>query len=173
MRDFRTWSVPLVLFIAGCSSATTQPDTPAKPKATSPKALGVACPTHDTGFLGDAVCIEAPSAAEGFQLHYGPTDYDDPDDVSQFVLDPGQETNDCFFQVSPNEKGVYYGGYDLHMRPGSHHLIGQSRDAVVSRQGFGKCEATDSNPAGLFAQSQTPVLDLRMDPAKENAGLAR
>jgi hypothetical protein len=34
----------------------------------------------DTGYIGDEHCILPPPADKGFQVHYGPTDYDSPED---------------------------------------------------------------------------------------------
>jgi hypothetical protein len=181
MNIARFWPMPVLLItlgsLGGCSSSGDEPAKTSKPsKPSDTGTTGEAktlCPVNPTGFPGDEMCIEPPKAAEGFQLHYGPSDYDDPDELAKFTLMPGQETDDCFFEPSPNDKDIYYGGYDFQMRAGSHHLIGQSRAEAVEQQGFGKCEGTDQVPSGLFAASQTPVLDARVDPAMENAGLAR
>jgi hypothetical protein len=59
------------------------------------------------------------------------------------------------------------------MRPGSHHLIGQSRPEHVPTQGFADCGPNDGIPAGLFAGSQVPKFDDRTGQAPENAGFAR
>lgn len=166
----RLAALPLLLLAVGCSSPAG--DAPETSSQKPPARSAARCPTN-TGFAGDDLCLDPPKPSEGFQLHYGPSDYDDPADVAKFTSMPGEETNDCFFEVSGNDSDVYYGGYNFQMRPGSHHLIGQSRDAVVPKQGFGKCESTDGNPAGLFAASQTPILDVRQDPAPENLGIAR
>jgi hypothetical protein len=166
----KIWALPLLILVGGCSSASGEPTETGSNKPPAGKTDG--CPTG-TGFAGDDLCLAPPKPSEGFQLHYGPSDYDDPAEVAKFTSKPGEETNDCFFQVSGNDSEVYYSGYNFQMRPGSHHLIGQSRDAVLPEQGFGKCESTDGNPAGLFAASQTPILDVRLDPAPENLGLAR
>src|SRR4051794_30292343 len=161
------YGLPLLLLViaGGCSSASGEPTETGSNKPRPGRNDG--CPTG-TGFAGDDLCLAPPKPSEGFQLHYGPSDYDDPAEVAKFTSKPGEETNDCFFQVSGNDSEVYYSGYNFQMRPGSHHLIGQSRDAVLPEQGFGKCESTDGNPAGLFAASQTPILDVRLDPAPEN-----
>jgi hypothetical protein len=168
MRDAIT-SAGILLMLGGCNSSSQA----ARASAPDDGGQKTSCPAHSTGFAGDELCQEPPPADEGFQLHYGPTDYDDPEEVARFTLMPGGETDDCFFQTTSNETDAYYGGYDFQMRPGSHHLIGQSREAAVEKQGFGKCGQTDQLPSGLFAASQTPVLDARTDPAEENAGLAR
>ncbi len=125
------------------------------------------CPTG-TGFQGDNACLPAPDPAQGFQLHYGPTEY--ASDVSPFVLEPGKETVDCVYQKTPNTTDRYVSGYQFYMRPGSHHLNmninGQAEDA-----GFGMCQANDQSP-GILGGSETPKVDQLSDPAPENAGLA-
>ena len=155
----------LLLVLTGCgsSSSPTTQDTKVKMNGT--------CPTN-TVFDGDDRCIAPPDPSVGFQLHYGPSDYDNPDEIAKFTLKPGQETNDCYFMKTPNDTDVYYSGYEMQMRPGSHHLIGQSRTAPVP-DGFAPCDQNDGVPAGLFAATQTPVLDARTDPAPENAGFGR
>jgi hypothetical protein len=143
--------------------ATTAPDVHVKMNGT--------CPTQ-TGFVGDDLCLAPPSPEEGFQLHYGPSDYDNPDEVAQFILQPGQETNDCFFMKTPNTNDVYYSGTDFRLRPGSHHLIGQSRTEPVA-DGFAPCEGTDGQPGGLFFGAMTGKFSQRIDPAPENQGFGR
>ncbi len=161
----------LALAAIGCSSSSAGSSNKVQMNGT--------CPTN-TGFVGDDQCLAPPSATEGFQLHYGPSDYDDPDEVAKFTLPPGQESLDCFFELSPNTSDIFYSGYEFQMRPGSHHLIAQSRNAPgqavtppVTTQGFAPCDATDEVPAGLFGGTQTPKVDERVDPAPENQGLGR
>jgi hypothetical protein len=184
-----TYSVSaLLLALTGCSSSTSDsgaapnaqhgttktPGDTATPDAMAPPAkveMNGKCPTN-TGFAGDELCLAPPDPSEGFQLHYGPSDYDDPAEVAKFTLKPGEESNDCFFQKSSNTEDAYYSGFDFQMRPGSHHLIGQSREAPVP-DGFAPCQGTDGNPNGLFAGSMSPVLDARTDPAAENQGIGR
>src|SRR5688572_17728334 len=38
----------------------------------------------DTGYAGDDKCLKAPDPSVGFQVHYGPRNYDDPNDVNRF-----------------------------------------------------------------------------------------
>ena len=181
MNTARLFALAASLTAAACGSNDTASarhagagGRSAIPRDAAPDASrGTTCPPKPTGFPGDEMCLEPPRASEGFQLHYGPADYDDPDELATFTLNPGEETNDCFLEQTPNAEDAYYGGYEIQMRPGSHHLIGQSRTTVAERQGFDACENSDGNPTGLFAGSQTPKLDFRVDPAPENAGLGR
>jgi hypothetical protein len=175
MRRVATYPLSaLLLALTGCGSSNDPTSSHPSSATTSPDkkvTMNGTCPTN-TGFAGDEACLAPPSATEGFQLHYGPTDYDDPVELAKFTLKPGQETNDCFFTKTPNDADIDYSGYDMQMRPGSHHLIGQSRTAPVP-DGFGDCELNDQVPAGLLGDSQKPILDYRTDPAAENQGFGR
>jgi len=76
---------------------------------------------------GDELCLKAPD--DGFQLHVGPANYDDPAELEKWTLPaggfPGQgpDVNWCFYMKTPNDVDTYTGGYYSHMRPGSHHFI--------------------------------------------------
>ena len=168
----------LFLLLAGCGSTDTSggkqnASTGAGGGTSTPDKVKMngTCPTN-SGFVGDDSCLAPPDPSEGFQLHYGPSDYDDPTEVAKFTLTPGQETNDCFFVKTPNDADIVYSGYEIQMRPGSHHLNANARTDLAA-DGFGPCVGSDANPGGLLADSQTPKLDLRTDPAPENQGLGR
>jgi hypothetical protein len=77
----------------------------------------------DSGWAGDSLCVTTPPAAEGFQLHYGPSDYDDPADVARFTLEPGGEINDELAMTTPNATEILYQEYHIRLRPGTHHMI--------------------------------------------------
>jgi hypothetical protein len=127
------------------------------------------CPIN-SGFAGDDTCLAPPPADAGFQLHYGPDSYLDPDAEAPYINAPGVESIDCYYLKTPNTSDVYVGGYDFQMRPGSHHL-----NAIINSQpqadGFATCGANDNSP-GLLGGTQTPSVDERADPAPENQGLA-
>jgi hypothetical protein len=80
-----------------------------------------------TDFKGDDLCLKPP--VNGFQLHVGPSDYTDPDEINKWVLPaggfPGQgpDVNWCYYMKTPNDELVYTSEYYAHMRPGSHHYI--------------------------------------------------
>jgi hypothetical protein len=106
----------------------------------------------------------------GFQLHYGPETYTNASAMSPFVLQPNEETVDCYYEKTPNDADVYVSGYEFSMRPGSHHLnIDVNQQAAPD--GFGTCQANDNSP-GLLGGTETPKVDETSDPAPENAGLA-
>jgi hypothetical protein len=137
--------------------------------AASATTLDNGCPSH-SGFPGDELCLPAPAPDQGFQLHYGPTDYADPANVAPYLLSPGKETVDCDYMKTPNAKDAYVSGYRIHMRRGSHHLLANLNPAPQA-DGLAGCQSNDMSP-GPLAGSQTPVVDELIDPAPENEGLA-
>lgn len=159
---------------AACSSSATPsgekpPMTPVA-EAGGPSTMADGCPLN-SGFPGDDKCLPAPATTDGFQLHYGvPGEYTDPSAEAPFVLQPGQETNDCYYLTTGNATDQYVGGFDFQMRPGSHHII-MNVNPTAQPYGFATCGANDQTP-GLLYSSQTPTYDLRTDPAPENQGLA-
>lgn len=77
----------------------------------------------NSGFDGDDQCIEAPNVGTGFQLYYGPSDYDNPDELNKFLMAPGDEYVDCLFRKTPNTSDVFVNQYHARLRPGTHHMI--------------------------------------------------
>ncbi len=167
-----TSALAVAVWAAGCTSASSPGMSSAGlDKPSDAGAVAPGCPSN-SGFPGDDMCLPAPSATEGFQLHYGPTSYG-PDagaGVAPFVLQPGDETVDCWFEPTPNAEDRYVGGYEFAMRPGSHHL-NVNINSSASPDGFGTCQANDQAP-GLLGGTETPFVDERVDPAPENQGLA-
>ena len=53
----------------------------------------------DTGFAYDEACVLPP--LDGFQLHFGPSSYTEPVELSHFLLLPGAEATDCVFVQGP------------------------------------------------------------------------
>jgi hypothetical protein len=76
-----------------------------------------------TGFAGDDQCLDAPDPGTGIHMHYGPSNYDDPDELAKFTIEPQQELVDCMFQKTPNEEDVHMNTYHVRLRPGTHHMI--------------------------------------------------
>jgi hypothetical protein len=74
----------------------------------------------DTKWNGDEYCIKPPPADKGFQIHFGPADYNNPE--AKYLLEPGDETNENFSDMTGNTEDVYYLYRQYRMRPGSHHL---------------------------------------------------
>jgi hypothetical protein len=100
-------------------------ETECDPEAEIPCFEGLAepCPGIESGFPGDEYCRAAPDPALGMQVHVGPKDYDDPEQIAQYVIAAGDETNWAEEVQFPNPTPVYTRGYRSYMRPGSHHFI--------------------------------------------------
>jgi hypothetical protein len=106
----------------GCGGS----DPAEEPSVTDPGSTGTttpACENSLTDYDGDCLALEEPDASVGFQLHYGPSDYSDPDEIEKYLLQPGDEVTDCLYMTTPNDEDVYYEEYHARMRPGTHHLI--------------------------------------------------
>jgi hypothetical protein len=123
------------------ANAPTGGMLPASPPAAAPPVAGSAAmppaPANECGlntrFMGDAFCIKPPPPEQGFQLHIGPSNYDNPE--PQYVLEPGQEVTEPWSGVSPNEREIYFFYRQQRMRPGSHHLlINTGMELIVSSQ---------------------------------------
>jgi hypothetical protein len=117
------------------------------------------------------MCLPVPTPDKGFQLHYGPIPHADATAASPYVLQPNDEAVDCYYEKTPNTTDKYVSGYQIYMRPGSHHL-NIDINAVAQPDGFHTCQANDNSP-GLLGGSTTPVPeDNLVESAPENKGLA-
>lgn len=81
------------------------------------------CPALESGFDGDELCILPPDPGTGMHMHVGPTDYDDPDQIAEFIVPPGAEPTDYYIFHAGNEEPIQFYKQHYRMRPGSHHLI--------------------------------------------------
>jgi hypothetical protein len=139
------------------------------------------CPNFDpdpcklnSGYKGDEYCIAPPPEGKGIQIHFGPKDYKDPEEVAKYVLKPGQEVNGYGIADIPVEGDKYYNYTQIRMRPGSHHLINTMVQGADLKEGFldakGGCPGTQ---LGSFPGSQNLVRN--MPPggvqAPENVGI--
>ncbi len=93
---------------------TTAPPTPGSAPAMDE------CGLH-TQYAGDEYCILPPPPDKGFQLHIGPSNYDNPE--PQYLLAPSQETTNDFPATSGNDQQVYFYYRQFRQRPGAHHNI--------------------------------------------------
>jgi hypothetical protein len=104
----------------------------------------------NTGYAGDDNCILPPPADQGFQVHYGPTDYDNPE--ATFVLQPGEERTTDIPATSGNDTDVYFYYRQYRLRPTAHHIIlsvagGGSALAGLGRR-VGTANTSQDFPAG-------------------------
>ncbi len=161
-------------YAAGCSAASPEAaggesSHDAGADGPHPSTLPNGCPSN-SGYFGDDACLAPPPTAQGFQLHYGATNYADPANMSPYVLQPSQEAVDCWYLKTPNAVDQYVGGFQFRLRPGSHHL-NVNVNTLAQPDGFGTCGANDMSPGVLFG-TEVPKVDELADPAPENAGLA-
>ncbi|MBM4363084.1 MAG: hypothetical protein FJ104_10415 [Deltaproteobacteria bacterium] len=117
-----------------------------------------------TNYPGDEYCIDPP--VDGYQVHVGPSNYDDPAELEKWALPPGgypvgdprRETigegadiNWCYYMKTPNTEDVYMGQSFSRMRPGSHHYIMFQLKAgsdVPDSTGPGSCRGQGGEVAG-------------------------
>ena len=131
------------------------------------------CDIH-TGYDGDEYCILPPDPSLGFQLHYGPKRYDDPEEVNKYLLMPGQETTDCVYLKTPNDVEIFHSEYHGRMRLGSHHLLVYTKTAESpDSTGPEACELGVDTAMILGAQKPTIDIDRNQNPAPENDGMAQ
>lgn len=114
----------------------------------------------ETGFPGDEAALCPLSEEEGVSLHYGPSSYDDADEMARYMLDGRLEDENCFYAEVGNSERFYFNQYSGRMRPQSHHMIlyGLSGDGDAPR-GLDECGAAQGLSSSFIAGSQTPAID--------------
>jgi hypothetical protein len=159
--------------IAGCSSSS---NGASDNTAESSAMLGGLPCSINSGYAGDSMCITAPDPSVGTQFHYGPSNYSDPDEVNQFVLQPGDEETDCTFFMTKNTDSVYFNQYHSRMRPGSHHMllyVQPPGGVTETPPDGGPIDCTQGLQTRNLFGATTPALDVsNFDGAPENEGLA-
>jgi hypothetical protein len=112
----------------------------------------VVCGDTKGKWQGDQYCILPPPPDQGFQLHVGPKDYDDPAEIAKYTLKPGGENNQFIPVTSGNTTDVFYYKRQYRMRPGSHHLIvtegGGTNPFAGGRRLGGSQNVARDNPEG-------------------------
>ena len=105
------------------------------------------CGLH-TGYAGDDQCILPPPPEKGFQLHYGPDDYDNPDPA--YVLMPSEERTTDIPVVSGNDSDVYFFYRQYRLRPTAHHLIltAGNGSSVIAGRRVGTANTSQDYPSG-------------------------
>ena len=124
-----------------------------------------------TDYDGDEACMEAPPPELGFQIHIGPNDHTNPDEVNVFLMQPGGESSECYMKKTPNDADIYYKSYELSGRPGTHHIINSLRASDLP-EGWGGCEVFIGGgdligSMGGASKAHMPLNEI----APENAGL--
>lgn len=182
-------------FSLACSSSSDEPGTttdaldPDKvidPNDTIPQGHADGCKTRlDTGFANDDICLEAPAPDVGFQIHYGPQDYSDPDDVAKYELAAGAGDHvQCYFSETSNDTVRFSREYHTRARKGTHHVImwmGVTEDAERGEVGTFAPECRLFGGQVFFPGTQAGIgdkgakLDVPVDGvwAPENEGYGR
>jgi hypothetical protein len=136
----------------------------------------------DTGYPGDVLCLKPPTPDKGFQIHLGPSNYDDPKQVEPYLLQPQQEETKCMYFRTPNATTMAYYEREIHMRPISHHiflwLVDESEAPPEAEMntwhdcyGGGKFESQQ----GVIGGGESPITRLPAGGkyAPENVGIGR
>lgn len=81
------------------------------------------CPVH-SGYDGDDLAVCQPKdLTEGILLHYGPKDYNNPEEINKYKLAAYGENENCVYVRTTNTEPVWIDTFHGRMRPESHHLI--------------------------------------------------
>ena len=176
----------------GSDAATTVPDvTPSEATPTlgepedncEDRRVSYARPCHndpnpcgiDSGFPGDEYCLLPPEPEEGFQIHIGPKDYTDPDEVAKYTIAPGDEFNNSVLGHIPIEKDVWFDRITVQMRPGSHHWISSVVSGKPEERFYSGTSCDGAEQIGSIGGGQNLIYDNPPGgiPAPENEGLGR
>ncbi len=170
-----------------CSSKSNDPGKGSQsgtcePNGEIPCYVGKAepCENFHTDWAGDELCLAPPD--HGWQIHIGPSDHSNPEEVAKYVLPPGgmpasdprakivgsgtPDIDWCYNMKTPNDEMAYTNQYYSHMRPGSHHQIifGLNGD-IPDSTGMDSCESRNSgvlSGASFLAGATRAVQDAAM-----------
>lgn len=169
------------LWDGGSVSAEAGPGAACTPNGEIPCILGKAEPcSMVTDWAGDEYCLVPP--VRGFQIHVGPSDYSNPDEVAKFVLPPGglpatdprstvlgsgtPDVDFCYYLKTSNDWSVYANHYYSRMRPGAvREVTFDLGSAVTDSAGPDGCSAKDQGTLGGGAQFMAGATRLVEDAA--------
>ncbi|MDD9947015.1 MAG: hypothetical protein OXU20_38590 [Myxococcales bacterium] len=126
----------------------------------------------NSGYPGDDACIPPPPEDEGFQIHVGPKDYDDEEEVAKFLMEPGDESSECWTYTTPNDKDIMYQTSVLSGRAGTHHIIHRMHDADLSEGSFTVCAGAMSSVGSLPGASRAYIRRSLVAPEDAHIGRA-
>jgi len=106
-----------------------------------------------TQWAGDEYCILPPPPDKGFQLHIGPSNYDNPE--AEYILAAGEETVHTYMATSANDKDIDFYVRQYRMRPGAHHTI--VRDTSTGRRLSGSDVNQDHPVGGITAPENAGI----------------
>lgn len=114
------------------------------------------CGLH-TRWAGDELCILPPTPDKGFQIHIGPSSYDNPE--AKYLLAAGEEATTDNLAVSGNDKDVYVYAREFRMRPGGHHytIVTDIGDSLGQRIGTADVPLTAYPKDGVIAPENQGV----------------
>jgi hypothetical protein len=163
-------SIPVAL---GCSSAPGT-GTNTNNAGVSTESLTAPC-NLSSGYPGDDLCILPPAPRIGFQYHFGPSNYKDPNEVAKYLLQPGDEKTECAFLEGVNTETAYIQEYHSRLRPGSHHLLNYVQPTNGAPVHISTAPEACSQPLNfrmLFGATSSKMDVTRASPGPENDGLA-
>ena len=141
------------------NSGNMPSNQPGAPPAGMAKGLAMDECGLKTKYAGDEYCIKPPPPDKGFQLHIGPSNYDNPE--AKYILGAGDEITDSFTAVSTNDKPIHFYYRQFRMRPGAHHNIITSTAGggfgMGRRIGTSNHLAEDSPKDGIIAPENKGV----------------
>jgi hypothetical protein len=120
------------------------------------------CDLH-TNYGGDDRCIMPPPPDQGFQLHVGPSNYDNPE--PDYVLQPGEEKTTDFTVTAPIDKDIYFYARQYRLRPSAHHVI------ISTTNGATGIEATVGRRIGTANTSQDFPANGVIPPEDQGVGI--
>jgi hypothetical protein len=133
------------------AQAAPAPQGIAPPVGFKPNAMAE-CGLH-TKWAGDEFCILPPPPDKGFQLHIGPTNYDNPE--TAYILPPGQENVHTYTATSANDHNIDFYVRQYRMRPGAHHTI--VKDTSTGRRLSGSDVNQDHPVGGITAPENAGI----------------
>jgi hypothetical protein len=129
-----------------------------------------------SGYVGDETCLPAPKPEEGIQIHVGPSNYEDQAEVAKYLMQPGEESSQCWTFHTPNDKEIFYQTYEFSGRAGTHHVINTMFNTDLADGGFGVCADPGTGTNGNIIDNLPGASKAHMPRgtvAPENADLGR
>jgi hypothetical protein len=132
----------------------------------------------NSGYPGDELALCAPDPEKGQLIHFGPSDYTNPDELAKYMLKAGDEQEFCLRVNTTNTDAKYFAAYHGRMRPHSHHLIVTMPNVHTADETTPKICSPQIIDRWLFG-AQTPQIDVEHlsgaatpDPSDPDYGLA-
>ena len=148
---FGGWTMSFALAALGCGGSQDDGEHTGNVGPNDPVPSEQSCGLN-SGWAGDEYCILPPPADKGFQIHYGPSNYEDQAEVEKYLIQPGLDTNIYEPKTSGNTSDIFFYKRQYRMRKGSHHLIvsagGSGSLFGLGRRLGGSQNVVKDNPQG-------------------------